>query len=209
MSDRTAALAGIAGCTLFWVALFLFGAARPDYSQQTKAVSELGVFGAPHSLLWNIFGFMAPGICLALCGGAIARSVEGSQRRSLSYWLLVLSGLGFAATGVIPAEMRGGSPALDSPYTIGHILMTFVSGMPWVVATFVLAHQMKKNSDWRIVSNVSLALGLMAIACFGLRATTVLPGVAQRVSFAVYFAWFLIMSIQLFRVQRSARSAAA
>lgn len=208
MSDRTAALVGIAGCILFWVSLFLFGAMRPEYSQQTKAVSELGVFGAPHSLLWNLIGFIAPGLCLALSGGAIARSVQRAQRRSVSYWLLVASGLGFAATGIIPAEMRDGSPTLESPYTIGHIIMTFVSAVPWIVATFLMASPMKRNADWRAVSNVSLALGFIAIACFGLRVTTVLPGVAQRISFAVYFAWFFIMSIHLLRVQRLAHRAA-
>ena len=153
MSDRTAGLVGIAGCILFWISLFVFGAMRPEYSQQTKVVA---------------------------------------------------SGLGFAGTGIIPAEMRGGSPALDSPYTIGHIIMTFISGVPWMVATFLLAGPTKQNVDWRVMGNVSLALGFMAIACFGLRATTILPGVAQRISFAVYFAWFLVMSIQLLRVQRAA-----
>jgi hypothetical membrane protein len=209
VSDRTAGLIGIAGCILFWISLFVFGAMRPEYSQQTKAISELGVFGAPHSLLWNLIGFIAPGLCLALCGGAIARSVEPSKRQSTSYLLLVASGLGFAATGIIPAEMRGGSPALDSPYTIGHIIMTFVSGVPWMAATFLLAGPMRRNVDWRVMGNVSLALGFIAIACLGLRATTILPGVAQRISFAVYFAWFLVMSIQLLRVQRLAHDAAA
>ena len=79
--------------------------------------------------------------------------------------------------------------------------MTFVSGMPWIAATFVLGRQMRQDLDWRVMSNVSLALGLVAVACFGLRATTVLPGVAQRISFAVYFAWFFVMSIQLFRAK--------
>lgn len=205
--NRTAGLIGIAGCVLFWISLFVFGEMHTDYSQQTKAVSELGVFGAPHALLWNLIGFIAPGLCLALCGGAIARAIEPSSR-SMSYWLLVASGLGFAATGVIPAEMRGGSPALDSPFTVGHIVMTFVSAVPWIVAMFVLVGPMKRNAQWRALSNANLALGLTAIACFGLRATAILPGVAQRISFAVYFAWFLMMSIHLFRVGRRAHHAA-
>ncbi len=207
LENRTAGLIGIMGCVLFWISLFVFGEMRSDYSQQTKSVSELGVFGAPHALLWNLIGFIAPGLCLALCGGAIARAVEPLPSRSTSYWLLVASGLGFAATGVIPAEMRGGSPALESPYTVGHIVMTFVSAVPWIVAMFVLVEPMKRNAQWRALSNVNLTLGLTAIACFGLRATEILPGVAQRISFAVYFAWFLIMSIHLFRAGRLRQAA--
>jgi hypothetical protein len=46
MSDRTAALVGIAGCVLFWVSLFVFGAMRPEYSvQRPRLVVEGGVHG--------------------------------------------------------------------------------------------------------------------------------------------------------------------
>ena len=123
--------------------------------------------------------------------------------------LLVASGLGFAATGVIPAEMHGGSPVLESPYTIGHIFMTFVSAVPWIWAMFLLVGPMRQNAEWHTLSYVSLVLGVLAVGSFGLRATEISPGIAQRVAFAVYFAWFLIMSIRLLSVGTRAHHAAA
>ncbi len=207
--NRTAAIVGIVGCVLFWASLFVFGEMRSDYSQHTKAVSELGVFGAPHALMWNLIGFITPGLCLAVCGGAVARALEPSQSSRACFWLLVASGLGFAATGVIPAEMHAGSPLLESPYTVGHIVMTFVSAIPWILATFLLVGPMRRTVDWRVLSNVSLALGVLAIASFSLRATTISPAIAQRVAFAVYFAWFLIMSIRLLSVGTRPHQAAA
>lgn len=206
---RTAALIGIAGCLLFWISLFVFGELHSDYSQLTKGVSELGVFGAPHALLWNIIGFIAPGLSLAISGVAIARAVEPSRPRSAGAMLLMASGLGFAGTGVIPAEMHGGSPDMESPYTMGHVIMTFVSAVPWLLAMFLLVGPMKRNAEWRALGNVSLVMGVLAIASFGLRATTLLPGVAQRIAFALYFLWFLVMSVRLLSVGIPANRSAA
>lgn len=47
MTERTAGGIGISAFAVFWVALFAFAAWHPDYSHLHKAVSELGVLGAP------------------------------------------------------------------------------------------------------------------------------------------------------------------
>ncbi|MES2603811.1 MAG: DUF998 domain-containing protein, partial [Pseudomonadota bacterium] len=121
MNKQAVALTGVAAAILFGVALAVFAAVRPEYSHAHKAVSELGVIGAPNALAWNLIGFITPGILLALCGAALAQAVDGS--RKVLWYLLVLAGIGFAATGIFPAEMRNGDPVMQSPLTVGVIVV--------------------------------------------------------------------------------------
>ncbi|MDP3617930.1 MAG: DUF998 domain-containing protein [Rhodoferax sp.] len=195
---------------LFWCALFLFAALYPGYSHYTKAISELGAFGAPHSLTWNLVGFVAPGFLLALGGAGVANAIDG--RRSSLWWLLVASGIGFAGTGILPAEMYRGSPLMQSPWTIGHVLMTFVSGIPWVAAAFVLASHVRRHGTWQRFSKSSRLLSLLALVSLIFNAASRAipffsdkPGLAQRVAFAVYFGWFLAVGLMFLTAPRQAQ----
>ena len=200
MTERRAGLAGILAFLAFWTALFAFAAARSDYSHSTKAISELGVIGAPHALAWNLIGFIVPGVLLALCGAGLATAIDGKRR--LLWWLLVASGLGFAGTGIFPAEMHNGSPLMQSPLTIGHILATFVSAIPWMIAAFLLVLRGKHKPDWphlRAVALVLALVGLLGVFARALPAFEYRPGLGQRAAFVPYFAWYLVMSFYLLR----------
>lgn len=204
MTERTAGAAGVAAVVIFWTALFIFAAAYPGYSHSHKAISELGALGAPHALLWNLFGFIVPGVLLSMCGAGLAKAIEVSDRRTAVYWLLVMSGVGFAGTGLIPAEVRDGSPFMRSPFTLGHVLMTFLSGIPWVIAAFLLIGRAKRNPAWHRSRGVIIVLAAVCAAGFAVnilaQAIPVLahrPGLAQRISFGVYFGWFLVMAVHL------------
>jgi hypothetical membrane protein len=202
MTERVAGAAGVAAVALFWIALFVFAALYPGYSHDTKAISELGAFGAPHARAWNLLGFIVPGLLLAASGAGLATAIDG--RRTSLYWLLLVSGVGFAGTGVIPAEMQNGSPLMQSPFTLGHVLMTLLSGIPWVISAFLLIGHVKRNPGWQHLRRVSVLLAALCVVGFALNifapAAPVLshrPGLAQRISFAIYFGWFLVMSLHL------------
>lgn len=212
MTARVAGVAGIAAVVVFWTALFGFAAAYPGYSHFHKAISELGAFGAPHALAWNLIGFIIPGLLLAACGAGLGRAIDVSGRATIVYWLLVLSGVGFAGTGVIPAEMRQGSPFMRSPFTVGHVVMTLLSGIPWTIAAFLVVGRVKQNPVWQHSTRVSIVLAVACVVGFALNilapSLPVLadrPGLAQRISFGVYFAWFLIMAGQLLAVDPRTR----
>ena len=216
MTDKLAGTAGVAAVVVFWAALFSFASAYPGYSHSHKAISELGALGAPHALWWNLLGFIVPGVLLSICGAGVATAIERPSGKTAVYWLLVLSGVGFAGAGVIPAEMRDGSPSMGSPFTIGHVLMTFLSGIPWVIAAFLIIGRATQNPSWHRSRGLFSALAVACVAGFSLnivaRAIPALasrPGLAQRISFAVYFAWFLVVAVQLLMRGSRARHAAA
>lgn len=190
----------IASVIIFWSALLMFAALYPDYYHYTKAISELGAFGAPHSFAWNLAGFIVPGLLLAVGGAGIAFAIDG--QRSILFWLLVVSGLGFAGTGVLPAEMHHGFPLMQSSWTLGHVLMMFVSGIPWVIAAFVLVSHVRRHSRWRGFTPLAIFLSIVALASliFNIvgRAMPFFmdkPGLIQRIAFAVYFGWFLAVGL--------------
>ncbi|MEO6658664.1 MAG: DUF998 domain-containing protein [Arenimonas sp.] len=203
MTERISGAIGISGFVVFWVALFAFGASRADYSHFHQAVSELGVLGAPHALAWNLMGFIVPGLLLAMFGEGLASAIDG--RRGALWWFLVLSGLSFAATGIVPGEMRNGSPMMESPLTIGHLLFANLAPLLWFVASFLVIRRVKKNPSWRPFTTLAAVYAVIFVGGFlfsivssaFIPSLADMPGLVQRLCFASYFGWFLIMSFHL------------
>jgi hypothetical membrane protein len=179
--------------------MILFGALRPSYSHSANDISELGALGTPNATLWNLVGFIGPGLLLAVAGGAIAVSVGSKRSRScsLARWLLVVSGLAIAGQGFFPAEMANGVAVVTSWSTRGHFIMSMISGIAWIIGALLLVAPMKRSPDWRGWHTISVALVLLAVAgVFTLQGR--LPhGFAQRIVDAIYFAWFVSMSLKL------------
>jgi len=202
MNERRTLVLGAAAAGVFWVALFAFGAARSDYAQFTKAVSELGAFGAPHALAWNLLGFVTPGLLLAACGAGIATTLEG--RRGALWWLLVGGGLGFAGTGVFPAVMANGSPVMLAPSTLGHVVMMLLSSLSGLIATVLLVRRVWCDPRWthlRTAVVVGTLLALLALAAHvfhdAIPQLMHRPGLAQRIGFVGHFLWYLIIAGRL------------
>lgn len=203
MNERSAGASGITAFAIFWVALFAFAASRTDYSHLHKAVSELGVLGAPHALAWNLIGFIVPGLLLALFGAGLATSIDG--RREALWWLLVLSGLCFAGTGVVPGEMRNGSPMMESPMTQGHLLFANLAPLLWAIAAFLVIRRVKKNPTWKPFATLATVYAVICVGGFlgAMLASAAIPdlahtpGLVQRFCFAFYLGWSLIMSFHL------------
>ena len=197
---RRAWICSALAATVFWAALAGFGILRADYSQLTKAVSELGAVGAPHALAWNVLGFIVPGLLLAACGVAIGTVIDGP--RGAVRWLLTGSGVAFAGTGVFPAVMQHGSPVMQAPSTVAHVVMLLLSSVLWLMAIGVLLRKIRREPRLRrllkpfvIVSLVALS-GLAAnVLHNAIQALAHRPGLAQRLGFAGYFLWFVTLSL--------------
>jgi hypothetical membrane protein len=208
-NTRVVGFLGIAACVVFWAASFVLGALRPSYSHSLNTISELGARGTPNATLWNVLGFIVPGLLLALVGGVIAHSIgrEKSLSRTLSGLLLVLSGLAIAGQGVIPAQMTNGVADVTSPYTRGHFVSSLVSGAAWAIGVLLLTGPMKRSPEWRGLRVVSIVLVLLAlVASFALRGA--LPdGLAQRLGNAIFCTWFVLTSLKLIQLSRNGSGA--
>ncbi|HET6360534.1 MAG TPA: DUF998 domain-containing protein [Gemmatimonadota bacterium] len=196
--DR-AALCGILAPLLFAVSLLVFAAIRADYSHLTDAVSELGARGAPNALAWNLVGFVGVGLLITVFAWGLYRGTA-----SLAALVSVgLSGLGFAGTGVFPADMAD----LSAPSSRAHIVMSLISFAAFVPGAFVLCWRFLKLPRWAPVGIASGALALLAIASMPLREMDVPPGLAQRTTFVVYLVWIELLAVALWRRRTGFRAA--
>jgi hypothetical membrane protein len=203
--------AGAVAAAIFWPALVVFAAARPGYSHLTNAISHLGAVGTPYAPAWNAIGFVVPGLLLATCGAELAIAID--RRRGVVWWLLVLSGLAFAGTGVCPAVVEGGRPLMSSPLTIGHVVALLLSALAWLVAAAVVTVRMWRRPAWRTVRPIAIGASVLGVILFlanpfkdAIPALHHRPGLAQRIAFAGYFAWYLGMGLCLLASRRGARA---
>jgi hypothetical membrane protein len=209
MTDRQMGFSGIAAWILFWSATVVFGALRPAYSHIVNTVTELGAVGTPNAVLWNVFGFIVPGVLSAVAGVGIARAVNPvpSPSRTAATVCLALAGLAIAGQGLMPAEMVNGVADVTSLSTRGHSISSLVSAMAWAVGALTLVGPMKRDPGFKALHIVSVALVVLGLmAALTLRGT--LPdGLAQRIGNAFFCLWFVLMSLRLVTLGRPAESA--
>jgi hypothetical protein len=150
-------------------------------------------------VLWNVAGFIVPGILLAITGATIARTAntQPSRSRTLATSLLVLAGLAVAGQGIMPAKMANGVADVTSTSTRGHFISSLVSAAAWAMGALWLTGPIKRNPNWQGLYIVSVVLVVLALAVsFFLRG--VLPdGLAQRIGNAFFWAWFVVTSLKL------------
>jgi hypothetical membrane protein len=176
---------------LFGGAILLFAAIRADYSHVTDAVSELGARGAPNALAWNLIGFAAVGLLIMALSWGLFRGTGSSA----ALVFVGLSGLGFAGTGVFPADMAD----LTTPGSRAHILMSLVSFGAFVLGALILCWRLFPLPAWRGIAIGSGILGFLALLTMPLREMAVPSGLAQRLSFAIYLAWIELLAVGLWR----------
>ncbi len=208
MNRRIAGILGVAGCVVFWAGLLILGSLRESYSQAVNNISELGAIGTPNAAVWNVIGFIIPGLCLAVVGRAIAGTIDTKQGRSgrVAGWLLPLFGAGVAGQGLFPALMANGVPVIMSWHTRTHLIISLISGVSWLIGVLLLITPMRLNPKWGRWYLINIAAVLLAIlGSFG-RGSGLPDGLVQRVVDAIVFAWFVIVSIKL--IQASGKSVA-
>jgi hypothetical membrane protein len=184
--------------------MFILGSFRESYSQSVNDVSELGAIGTSNATLWNVVGFIIPGLCLAVVGRALARTIGAGQERAgrVAASVLPLFGLGVAGQGLFPALMANGVPVIVSWHTRTHLIVSLVSGLAWMVGALCLIAPMRRNSEWGRWYLINIAAVLLAIAgSFG-RGGGLPDGLVQRLVDAIVFAWFVTMSIKLIQASR-------
>jgi hypothetical membrane protein len=186
--------AAVAANLVFWPALLIFAALRPDYSHFTDAVSELGVWGAPRMWAWNIVGFMIPFWLAALAGWGIGRTVAPTGWVLPS--LLAAGGVLGGMAGLFPANMEDRSGF----WTTAHLAVSQGGLLIWLPGMLMLGLR---------VTGPSRGLAIAAWLCLAAMVASIIltyqpnhPGMTQRVVFAGFLGSHLVLAIVAFLQSR-------
>ena len=183
-----------------WFALAVWLAGwREGYAPALHSVGDLGAVDAPHAWLFNLAGFIVPGLLLLVFALALERAMarDGAGRGGrLGTGLLMISALAFAAQGVFsfdPSELDG----IDSQRhasALAFALLGLMAGAMFVTAS------VRRLAGWRALAAFGPALAALLLAFLVQPPQAWLPmlegriGHAQRLVLGVYFLWFVLAS---------------
>ena len=167
---------------------------RVDYTHTTKAISELGSVDAPNRWLWNVGGFILPGLVVGVLGMAIADQFRGSKGAKMSSYSLIASGLLMAMSGIFP----GNFDDRTSLTMIMHAVGSFGSYLAFLICGFSLPWVLRRHSSWKLYAWPLLVLVLLSIGTGFLR-TGNMPGIGQRLGVASFLAWVGLLGIAFVR----------
>lgn len=188
------ALCGMLSGVVFLLALILFGALTPGYSHLSNAVSELGMQKSSFPMLFNLTGFLLPGILAVLFSAGFYINTRPHIGSLLVTVLTGISGLGFALLGVFPAANNFGS----SVETQLHFTMVTVNYLPFLMLTFLYPFRVR-HPHWIRLKFFALATGVIAISSFFIPPSLLPAGISQRLGLGIYFVWLFVMGLSLYK----------
>jgi len=195
MTNKQYALIGLSAPVIFAITYFIMSNQRPEYSFLTKAVSELGSLDAPNKWVWNIIGYIIPGILISVFSYGLFKGVTDSSK---SKWPLIgifLSGLFMIISGVFPGDFDNRESTTMILHTIGSI----GSYIFFLIGAFTYPRLMKQSAYWKTAIVPSLTLTWLTIF-FGNWQFVFpeMPGAGQRIVFCFYFLWIAFNAVKLF-----------
>ena len=191
--NRLALHAGWVAGAVFFLALAGFGAALAGGSQASLPVDLLGAGGVPNAPGWNVLGYALPGLLVAAFAIALQRPLAtagvGVAGR-IGGWLLMLSGLAFAAQAFLPLDLR----LLDGAASKAHVASAVLSLVARLPSALLLPLALRGRAPWRAAVVAGPLLAAVGIACLALpphawEAAGAGPGIAQRLGLGAQFAW--------------------
>ena len=204
-SMRILSLGGVAGPVLFALVTAISAALRPDYSHTTSFISELGASGTPHAPIMNYLGFVPAGLLLAAFGISFMSITSRHVLAVAGSALVVLFGLGVAASGIFSCDpgcpVSAGS--LENAIHNGIGPLAFIALACGVGLLGIEFRRLPYFRRFSLYSFVTSVLGLLFIAAIvgSLEART-LTGVWQRLFLATLFLWCAVIGIRAFRYRR-------
>lgn len=195
MSNRHFAIVGFLAPTFFWVTYFIIASLRPEYSFLYKAVSELGSMDAPNKWVWNTFGYLLPGLFIALFSLGLRRAFGKPNSSRFPFITMSLSGILMALAGIFPGDFDNRQSVTMLLHSIG----SFGSYVFFLLSAFTIPKQMQKKAYWATAVKPTLAFTWMTIL-FGSWPFVFpqFPAVGQRFVFFFYFLWVITLAYKLY-----------
>lgn len=173
------------------------GATLDGYSQSVHPVELLGATGIAHAAGFNMLAFIVPGLLIASVAlTGVARGVGMSLASRLGAWIALFSASSFVALGLLPLD----ATRLDAP---ANRLHAAAWSLWWLTSATSASLAFAGAGRGRGGHAARLAAAWL-VPGFALLAPMGWSAVAQRLAFAAWFAWWLLIAAA---ISRSAASA--
>lgn len=199
MSQRTYSILGIAIPFVFLITYLAMSLIRPEYSMLTKAISELGSLDAPNKWIWNIFGYILPGILIAIYANELYKNVVKDKASKLPLYGIMMSGVFMAISGLFPGDFDNRGSLTMTLHTIGSI----GSYVFFLIGAFTYPKLMQQTIYWKKVKNPTLIFTYLTIVLGSWPFIFPnVPAVGQRLVFFFYFLWIFYTAMKLYKRPR-------
>ena len=182
---------GAAAAALFILTVIGFGAALPGYLPLGHPVALLGAIGVPHALAFNVLAFVLPGLAAVVVAlRLLARSPRTAPwSLRVGGQMLLLSGLAFAAMGVLPLDASD----IESRASQYHASAWMVWVLAFVPGAVLSGLGERGVTGGGRLSVVHLAAGVL-VGLGALVLQTVMPApLAQRLAFVAWAVWLAVV----------------
>jgi hypothetical membrane protein len=187
--DRLAGWLAVACCL---AAVLGLAALLPGYTHAQHPLGMLGAAGIPRAVLFNLLGFVVPGLLAAWVFVRLrGRLPEPAGRvAGIGCWMLAISALAFAAQGLWRLD-----PAdLDGPVSQRHATAWLLWWLAFAAGAFLLGFGLRRDVAWRRVVVAFTAAGVLSIVLNALPSAVLVGPIAQRMLLLVWLACVVIAS---------------
>lgn len=198
-------LAGV----VFGLALAWAGAQLEGYDHGRHSVGVLGSTRSPVAGAFNAVGYELPGVLLAVFAASLRarlRDAGAGFGARLGADLMLVSGLAFAAQGLLPIDLSDG----DGPASQRHVMALMLALIAMLASMAVLGAGLRHVAAWRPLPQAGMALAALLLLSLAWPAHAWLPGwegrsgFSLRLSLLAYFAWPAWVAWVALRRQRPA-----
>lgn len=182
--------AGSAAAAIFFIAVFGFGAALEGYLQSMFPVALLGAQGFPHATAFNLLAFVLPGMLAGVVALDLRQRLPGgaSWPLRIGAQLAFLSALGFIGMGLLPLDPQD----LESHSSRLHGTIWMLWCVSFISGALLLGVGLSRLRGWTLFGRLTL-IAMVGVFAAAFLLTGLLPaGVAQRLAFALWFAWLIL-----------------
>lgn len=192
MNNKTNGLIGITAVVIGISSIIIMAELRTDgYNHFNKAVSELGSTDAPNRWVFNILGFIIPGLLISVFSFNLLKEFRKFPIKSYPFYLFIISGLFLTIAGLFPANMEN----KKSITTIMHSIGALGGGVFWFLCALTLWWQLKKNNIWKSTAISAFVIPFIMILAMSFVSEDT-PGLSQRILFIAMYLFILILAVK-------------
>jgi len=208
MSNKSTFIIGILGVSLFVVSSILGGILIENYSLTTQFISETYAIDTEYGIVLRAFGYIPSGILLTIFSFLGFKKFPKSKLTKIGFYGLgIFYGIATIIVGIFPCD-KGCNKELVDP-SISQIIHDLTGLLTYIfvpISIIIIGVGLKKSKNYRGLSKIGFACGLISIVFIGLLLsdpTTNYAGLFQRIIEGIFIIWIIACSIFIKRGSKS------